>query len=153
MSLLRLPRVVAVLAWVWAGVLPARANTVTELNETLLKTAAGASMDLLEVERAVAMVQLAEFEAANAVHPMYVGSGILGPVAAGRAGAPFAPDELQAAVVEACYRTLEAAAPTLAPAMKIERDRRLADIAESDEKERRACCRSCGCGGGGEAAP
>ena len=136
MSVLRVPRLVAVLAWVWFGVLPVRANTVTELNAVLLKTASGASMDLLETERAVAMVQLAEYEAANAVHPVYVGSGILGPVAAGRAGAQYAPDELQAAVIEACYRTVEAVAPALAPAMQAERDRRLAGMVESDAKAR-----------------
>ena len=75
-------------------------------------------MELLALERAMAIIQIAVYEAANATHPVYVHSAIAVPDAPGAS--------TDAAITEAAYRALIALAPSTSAALEKERNKHLA---------------------------
>jgi hypothetical protein len=110
----------------FALVQPLYANTATDWNAFALDTLSASKMDLLQLERAMAIEQLAVYEAANATHPLYVRSAIAIPDAPGAS--------TEAAITEAAYRTLIALAPTTSSAASAEHATRLASIPDSPQK-------------------
>jgi hypothetical protein len=104
------------------------ANTVTDWNKIALDTMSATHMDLLEEERAMAIMHIAIYEAANAAQPTYVRSP--------QAIADAAGASVPAAVDEAAYRTLVVLAPASAHA-GLDRDhaRMLAAIPDSLQKK------------------
>ncbi len=109
-----------------ASVHPLLANTATEWNAFALETLSSSKMDLLAVERAMAIEQIAVYEAANATHPLYVRSALAVQDAPG--------SSTEAAITEAASRVLIALAPTTAPSVEKERASRLAAIPDSPRK-------------------
>ncbi len=102
------------------------ANTVCDWNAFALQDFIAPNSDLLKRERAVAMMQIAVYEAANAVRPTYRRSAIAIP---DRPGA-----SLDAAETEAAYETLTALFPSASESLAKERARQLLLIPESSEK-------------------
>lgn len=109
-----------------SSALPLRANTATDWNTFTIDTLTAARLDLLQLERAVAIEQIAVYEAANATNPTFVRSKIAVPEAPGAS--------TEAAITEAAYRTLIALVPSISATTEKERNTRLSAIPDSPQK-------------------
>lgn len=109
-----------------AAVQPLRANTATDWNAFALDSFSASTINLLALERAMAITQIAAYEAANSAKPVFVRSSIAVPNSPGAS--------VGAAIAEAVYRCLIALAPDIKPAAEQERNRRIAAIPESPQK-------------------
>lgn len=102
------------------------ATTSTDWNAFALNTLSASKMDLLQIERTMAIEQIAVYEAANATRPTYVRSALAVPDASGAS--------TDAAIDESAARVLFALAPAIAPEVERRRAEQLAAIADSPAK-------------------
>ena len=105
---------------------PTWANETTDWNEIAMSAMRKPAWPLLRRERALAMTQIAVYEAANAIEHRYESSSL---AVSAEAGA-----SLPAAINEAAYEVLVDQIPEDATNLKTEHDRRLAAIAEGAAK-------------------